>query len=52
MDPDYYLPYSYQGVSWMGLEDNEKALKCFQKALELNPGDEISILNMEKILKK
>ena len=35
MDPDYYLPYSYQGVSWMGLEENEKALKCFQKALEL-----------------
>jgi tetratricopeptide (TPR) repeat protein len=52
MDPDYYLPYSYQAVSWMGLGEEEKALKCFKKALELNPGDEISILNTEKILKK
>jgi len=36
----------------MGLGEDEKALKCFEKARTLNPGDENSIINMEKLLKK
>ena len=36
LEPNDYLSWYSLGKSWLELEDNKKAIECFDKSLEIN----------------
>lgn len=42
LDPGYSEAYCHRGIIWSGMEEYDKAIDDFEKALQLDPSDNIS----------
>ena len=51
IEPDYVVAHNNLGVLYWNTGEVNKAIDCFKKALEIDPGHLDTILNLTEVLK-
>jgi tetratricopeptide (TPR) repeat protein len=51
LNPNYSLAYNNKGEALLKLNKIEDAIKCFDKAIELNPNNSNAIFNKKAVIK-